>query len=334
MTQHHRSGRRRVLVVVLGVLCVGALHFATRTDDPSLHVWHIFFRKLFFLPILASAVWFGLRGALLAAASISTIYSLHLFLNWPWLRWERMNQIGEMASFLIFAGAAGVLVEMERRAEARAEQARRRAERDKVNALVASLSETLAARDEATRDHSRRVARLASEFGRFLELEPNVIQDLYLAGILHDIGKIGIRDDVLHKPDVLTAEERSKIMHHPQIAEKILAPGGFRSVSRYVAVHHENWDGSGYPAGIGGEAIPFPGRILAIADTYDALRSDRPYHKGIAADERVKRMMAEMAGHRFDPELLARFWDFLERRKGAGRMERGRRWTGIGRKQG
>lgn len=306
-----RSDRQKFLFLLLSLILISALHFLTRTDDPVLHAWHIFFRKLYFVPIIAGAVWFGFRGAVGAALVAVGSYGLHLFFDWPRFHLEWMNQLGEMASFLVLAGVAGTLVSLERRAEARAERIRRQAEREKVATVVASLSETLGARDSATRDHSRRVAALARDFGRFLGLAPKEVQDLYLAGILHDIGKIGIRDDVLLKPDALTAEEREKIMEHPRIAEQILAPVGFTAVIRYVGVHHENWDGSGYPEGLRGEAIPLPGRILAVADTYDALQSNRPYHQGLEQDGRIKEVMAGMAGTKLDAEVLKRFWEYM-----------------------
>lgn len=303
--------RKKILVILLGLLLVSALHFVTRTNDPVLHAWHISFRKLYFLPIVAAAVWFGFRGAILTALAASGSYALYLMFNWSGLHLERMNQVGEMASFLVFAGVAGTLVKLERRAEARAERIRRNAEKEKIATVVASLSETLGARDPATRDHSRRVAALASDFARFLGLAPEEVQNLYLAGILHDIGKIGIRDDVLLKTEALTVEEREKILEHPRIAEQILAPIGFTAVIRYVGVHHENWDGTGYPEGLRGEAIPLPGRILAIVDTYDALQSNRPYHQGLAEDSRIRVVMASMAGTKLDEQVLNRFWEFM-----------------------
>lgn len=154
---------------------------------------------------------------------------------------------------------------------------------------------------------------MASGFARFLDLSQEEIRDLYLAGILHDICKIGIRDDVLLKPSALNPEELKKVMEHPRIAEKILAPVGFSTVISYVGVHPENWDGSGYPEGLYGEAIPLPGRILAIADTYDALRYNRPYHQGLAQNGRIMEIMWGMAGIKLDGEVLKRFWEFMDR---------------------
>ncbi len=148
-------------------------------------------------------------------------------------------------------------------------------------------------------------------FATFLALPKPEIRSLYLAGIVHDIGKVGIRDDVLLKPETLNPDEREMIMQHPKIAERILAPIGFQQVVRYVAVHHENVDGSGYPEGLRGEEIPLPGRILAIADTYDALCTERPYKTSLGGDE-VRRMMQGLSGTKLDADLLGKFWTFIE----------------------
>jgi len=207
-------------------------------------------------------------------------------------------------------GGAGNLSTIERRARERGHQTWRRAETEKDDTIVTTLSETLMARDPETGEHSKRVAKLAEGFGSFLGLPRSEVHSLYLAGLLHDIGKVGIRDDVLFKPGSLTPEEQHRIMEHPRIAEKILSPLGFEKVVRYIAVHHENIDGSGYPEGLRGEEIPLAGRALAIVDTYDALRSRRPYKEPLRGAE-TRLTMTAMAGGKLDPDLLEAFWEFL-----------------------
>ncbi len=302
---------QRLLTIFLGLAIVSTLHFVTRTDLAGLHVWHIFFRKLYFIPIVAGAVWFGLYGAFITAFTAIAVYSMHMLLNWPSADMERMNQIGEMGSFLILAAVSGVLVTLENRYRERADRIQRQAEREKIGASVAALTETLGARDTDTRDHSKRVAGLAKGFASFLKFPAEELHDIYLAGVLHDIGKIGIRDDVLLKPDSLTDEDRHKIMKHPEIAEHILAPIGFEKVVSYIAAHHENVDGSGYPKGLSGKEIPVPGLILAIADTYDALKSGRSY-KGPMSESMVQKIMTDMAGKKLDKNLLEIFWNYID----------------------
>ncbi len=306
-------GNPKRKLVALGALLLGVslLHFSTATVGHWAHAGHVFFRKLYFIPIVAGAIWFGPVGATAVATVSVGIYALHVWLNWMPGTPERIDQIGEMGSFLVLAAVAGVLVMLERRAEHRAERVRRNSERQRVGTAVAALAETLGARDPTTLAHSRRVAALAAAFGRHLDLSAADVRSLYLAGIVHDIGKIGVRDDVLLKPETLTDEERAMIMEHPRIAEKILAPVGFEKVVRYAAVHHENVDGTGYPEGLRGGQIPLPGRVLAIADTYDALTSERPYKPPLDAGE-VRRAMDAMAGTKLDSRLLRAFWAFLE----------------------
>ncbi len=302
---------RRLLIIFMGLAVVSTLHFATKTDGPGMHVLHIFFRKLYFIPIVAGAVWFGVYGAFITALAAIAVYSMHLLLNWPSAQMERMNQIGEMGSFLVLAAVSGVLVTLENHYRERADRIQREAEREKIGAAVAALTETLAARDTDTRDHSKRVAELAKGFASFLEFPAEELHDIYLAGVLHDIGKIGIRDDVLLKPDTLTDEERRKIMEHPEIAEHILAPIGFEKVVLYIAAHHENVDGSGYPKGLSRKEIPVAGLVLAIADTYDALKSGRSY-KGPMSESMVRQIMTKMAGKKLDKNLVEKFWGYLD----------------------
>lgn len=112
---------------------VSMLHFLTGTLDPTLHAWHIFFRKLYFLPIFTAAIWFGIFGGLVTACGAVAVYSLHVWLNWPQAPMEQMNQVGEMASFLLLGAASGALASLEHRT-------RDRAQKEKVRVTVAALS--------------------------------------------------------------------------------------------------------------------------------------------------------------------------------------------------
>lgn len=285
------------------------LHLATPTAGHWAHAGHVFLRELYFLPIVAAAVWFGAAGALATASAAAASYAVHQWLQGaPGLSW-RMEQAGALVSFFVLAAVAGSLSTLERRARQRALRSERLAEREKIGTAVAVLAETLSTRDPETGEHSRRVAVLAEGFASFLGLPGSDARSLYLAGIMHDVGKIGIRDDVLLKSEELTSEERRRIMDHPRIAERILAPIGFEKVVRYVAAHHENVDGTGYPEGLTGDEIPLPARVLAIADTYDALSRARSYKRALS-EEAVRRRMEEMAGKKLDAELLARFWEY------------------------
>jgi HD-GYP domain-containing protein (c-di-GMP phosphodiesterase class II) len=173
--------------------------------------------------------------------------------------------------------------------------------------VVRALSSAIDAKDPYTCGHSERVARVASRLGRELGLPEPDVNQLYLAGLLHDVGKIGIRDAVLLKSGMLTAEEYEHIKEHPRIGFEILS--GVRQLRHLlpgVRNHHENFDGSGYPDALAGHEIPLMARIMAVADAYDAMSSDRPYRKGMSAD-RVERIFRDGAGVQWDRRVVETF---------------------------
>jgi putative two-component system response regulator len=138
---------------------------------------------------------------------------------------------------------------------------------------------------------------------------------MWLAGYLHDIGKIGIREAVLNKPGKLDRDERSLIEQHPVVAGRILGPiSELSEIIQIVVHHHERYDGAGYPDGLEGGAIPLGARILAVADTYDALTSRRPYRDALEQEEAL-RILEEASGTQFDPVIVSAFLDL---RQGAG----------------
>ncbi len=148
--------------------------------------------------------------------------------------------------------------------------------------VVRALSSAIDAKDPYTCGHSERVARIARRIGQALELSDDECNRIYLSGLLHDVGKIGIRDAVLLKPGRLEPDEWAHIQEHPRIGYEILSGvRQLRAVLAGVRSHHENFDGTGYPDRLGGEQIPLMARILAVADSYDAMSSDRPYRKGL-----------------------------------------------------
>lgn len=162
----------------------------------------------------------------------------------------------------------------------------------------------LEARDPYTQQHSERVARLAILLGQEMNCTPEELDILHFSGHLHDIGKIGIRDDILLKRSGLTAEEYEKIKEHPQIGANIVGQLGLwdreKDIIRY---HHEHYDGTGYPEGLKGEAIPFLSRLLAVADVFDAMASGRAYRKKIE-EAIVVEAIRDRAGTHFDPRVV------------------------------
>ena len=170
-----------------------------------------------------------------------------------------------------------------------------------------SMAKILDARDPHTSQHSTRVTNLSVAMANILKLSDDEKDVLYIAASLHDIGKVGIPDSILLKPGTLTDEEFMIIKRHPDIGADILKP--IPPMSRETEViryHHERYDGKGYPSGIGGEEIPLLSRIITLADSYDAMTSDRPYRNGLPMDKAIEEIVRCM-GSQFDPELAKLF---------------------------
>ncbi len=170
-----------------------------------------------------------------------------------------------------------------------------------------SLAKALEARDHYTKGHSERVANLSKSTAKELGIDEQEINAIYNAALLHDIGKIGIRDEVLLAPRKLNFEEMEVIRKHPTFGNAILMPLKFLGeIREYVRFHHERWDGTGYPDGRAGEDIPLASRIIAVADTFDAMTSNRPYRNELTFETAISEIQAA-AGSQFDPTVVEAF---------------------------
>lgn len=173
--------------------------------------------------------------------------------------------------------------------------------------VMKSLVVALEAKDEYTHGHSERVYGLSIQLAEQLGLSEDDLQTLAWAALLHDIGKIGVDESILRKPDRLTAEEYDAIKRHPGIGASMLEPiEQLRIIVPGIRHHHERFDGKGYPDGLAGEEIPLVGRIIAVADTYDAVVSSRPYRPSRTAEQALE-IIREGAGTQFDPEIAQVF---------------------------
>ncbi|MFQ5735825.1 MAG: HD domain-containing phosphohydrolase [Thermodesulfobacteriota bacterium] len=173
--------------------------------------------------------------------------------------------------------------------------------------FVNVLAETIEAKDNYTRGHCNRMRYLCVEMGRLAGLTPNDLEVLEYASLLHDLGKIAVNETVLNKQGPLTEQECEHIKEHPEVGERILSGIALMEpVASIIASHHENFDGTGYPNGLKGAEIPFGSRIIAVADIYDAMTTDRPYRKGLPLDV-VLREMHSVAGTQLDPEIVDLF---------------------------
>jgi diguanylate cyclase (GGDEF)-like protein/putative nucleotidyltransferase with HDIG domain len=175
------------------------------------------------------------------------------------------------------------------------------------------LAETLDLRDVATARHSETVGRYAERIAHQLGLRPDQIERVRVAGVLHDIGKLGISDAVLLKPGRLEPHEWQEIRRHPELGARILEHANLRDVASWVLSHHERIDGTGYPRALAGDSIPLEGRILAVADAYEAMTADRPYRRALTASE-ARAELHRGAGTQFDPRVVRAFERVLDSR--------------------
>jgi HD-GYP domain-containing protein (c-di-GMP phosphodiesterase class II) len=183
---------------------------------------------------------------------------------------------------------------------------------------VHTLANAVEARDLTTSTHVQRVSTMAVAVGKRLGLADTDLHELELSAILHDVGKIGIPDGILLKPGKLETTEWDTMKTHPQLGVRIVHPVGYtRSVTAGILCHHEAFDGSGYPQGLSGRQIPLFGRIIAIADVFDALISDRPYKKGFSRAEALD-ILEKGRGTKFDPRVLDAFLGVLAEERPTG----------------
>jgi len=182
---------------------------------------------------------------------------------------------------------------------------------------ITALANAVEARDHYTRGHTERVTKLAEKIAEALGWSDDELKWLKIGATLHDIGKIGVPDSILNKPGPLTSDEVEVMRRHPELGCKMLADVPFlEPILPYVLHHHERWDGTGYPEGLAGTEIPIQGRLLAIADTVDAILSNRPYRPANVPEKAIEELNL-YRGIQFDPELADVFITLWE----AGRID-------------
>jgi HD-GYP domain-containing protein (c-di-GMP phosphodiesterase class II) len=179
--------------------------------------------------------------------------------------------------------------------------------------VIAALVAAVEVKDRETQGHNRRVAQMCVQIGRQLGMSATELRVLARSGLLHDVGKLGIPDAILEKQGPLDESESAVMKAHPEIGVSILRRGGhFNRELLGVLYHHERMDGSGYPHSLMAEAIPIEARIVAVADTYDVLTTDRPYRHACAEAE-ARRVLQEEAGTHLDQRVVAALMRVLDR---------------------
>jgi len=291
--------RLRIPLIALALAVVVVAHWLTPMDATYLHAIHLSLRKLFFLPVILGAVWFGLRGSVTTAALATALYVPHILYQWTGQISENLNQLGELASIWIVALLSGVLITRERRTQRQVLESHQGA----LAALVAALD----ARERETERHSLRVTAFAEQLGREMGIGRADLEELRIAALLHDIGKIGVPDEILLGQARLNAESEKLVRRHPEIGYRILqSVPSLRAVAEVVYSHHERFDGNGYPRGLRGSAIPLHARILSVVDVFDALTTDRSYRTTLGS-EKARSWIASRKGTQFDGDVVEAF---------------------------
>ncbi|HOO60809.1 MAG TPA: diguanylate cyclase [Bacillota bacterium] len=172
------------------------------------------------------------------------------------------------------------------------------------SSIVASIKTTLLEKSQETKEHAERLAFLSRKMGEKMQLSKGDMNDLELFAVLHDIGKVGIKDKILNKPEPLTPEEWVEMRKHTEIGYRIaMSSPELIPIADYILSHHEKWDGTGYPQGLYGKEIPLAARILTVADAYDAMTQDRAYRKALSQEYALSEI-EKNAGTQFDPEVV------------------------------
>jgi putative nucleotidyltransferase with HDIG domain len=170
-------------------------------------------------------------------------------------------------------------------------------------AALLSLAEALDVRDSGTVSHSHRVGRFAELIARELGLPPDAVERVRLAGILHDVGRVGIPDALVRKPGPLTERERELVRSHPEIGARMIETTDFDDIRAWILFHHERPDGRGYPEGHAWEEVPLEARVLGVADAYEAMTGERPYRDTLTPEGAARELRRE-AGRQFDTRVV------------------------------
>lgn len=292
--------RRQLLAIALAMGLVAAAHFSAPTAPGAWHWIHLAAQQLYYVPILMAAAWLGTSGAICTVAAVSLLFLAHILRDWSGDPVAQIHQLAEITSFWIAALVSSALFARVRRDIHSIQEAHRE--------TLVSLAASLDLREHQTSLHSQRVRDYALLLGERSGITSEQEREsLSMGALLHDVGKIGIPDRILLKSGPLTAEELWEIRRHPALGAALVAPVGFlRRAQDVILDHHERFDGSGYPGGLAGDAIPFAARVFAVVDAFDALTTERPYHAACSFHDAVDQIALGRGTH-FDPRVVDRF---------------------------
>ena len=299
------QGAPSLNVFLVPLLVLAALQYALSTIATA---WFLSFDagKLTLVPTQETIVW-TFTTKLAGAASAVLFYTAYLNKN---LAYAVLGLLISAMVYLLYRFNERRLEEI-RRAEA--EQRRHVEEMAEIHMnTIESLAIAIDAKDQTTHGHVRRTQIYAKEMGKLFNVSERDLQALHAGALLHDIGKLAVPEYILNKPGKLTEAEFAKMKIHPTVGGDILKRVNFPyPVEDIVRYHHEKWDGSGYPKGLKGEAIPLVARIISVVDFYDATRCDRPYRKGMKREESLA-LLRSMVRTAFDPKVVEIFSEHVE----------------------
>ena len=295
----------QVRSAVVWTTVIAAAHFALGTRSHSFHGLHILLAGLFLFPVLQAAVAFALRGGVIAAGAVSVLYLAHVLWSWRDSPMANPDQYAMIGVYFVVGISAGHLVKAANFRKWQRDEVIRRSRRTEMVQGLTGLLTALAVRDADTLAHSRRVAGIAVKTGLKMGFEHDTLVRLRLAGLVHDIGKTGISDDILFKDGALTEAQTVLMRNHVDMAVSMLRPiAGTEDIARIISMHHECPDGSGYPKGLAGDAIAPEARALRVADVFVALTERRPYHEPLEAGAALAHMDS-LGGTKIDAAALA-----------------------------
>jgi diguanylate cyclase (GGDEF)-like protein/putative nucleotidyltransferase with HDIG domain len=292
-------------VFLIPVLVLAALQYALSTIATA---WFISFEagRFTLVPTPETVVW-TLTTKLAGAASAVLFYTAFLKSSVAYA------VLGLLISALVYLLYRFNERRLEEIRHAEAERRRHVEEMADIHMnTIESLAIAIDAKDQTTHGHVRRTQIYATQMGALFNVSQKELQALHAGALLHDIGKLAVPEYILNKPGKLTEAEFAKMKIHPTVGGDILKRVKFPyPVEDIVRYHHEKWDGSGYPKGLKGEAIPLIARIISVVDFYDATRCDRPYRKGMKREESLA-LLRSMVGSAFDPKVVERFIEHVE----------------------
>jgi HD-GYP domain-containing protein (c-di-GMP phosphodiesterase class II) len=311
-----RSGEKAALIVGV-VAAVTVLHVVTPAGPHPWHGFHILYQKLYYVPVLLASAWFGGRGAFAAASAVTVLFARHILVDWAGDPMRQADQLGEVGSIWVIAVTSWLLFARERRALEETAEAHEE--------TLAVLADSLDLREHETALHSRRVKEYSLLLAGVMGVkDKDSLENLGMGALLHDVGKIGVPDQVLLKDGPLSDSERDAVRSHPELGASLIGRVRFLAGAREIVLsHHEKFDGTGYPKGLAGTDIPMGARIFAVADVFDSLTTERPYRKPVSFGEAAE-LIARDRGLHFDPAVVETFlripfreWEEIAVRNGA-----------------